>query len=220
MAGVFNLRPTKPRYTETWDVSKVLCFLQTISPVNSVSLKLLTYKLCMLFALTQASRAQSISLLTIDGMKKEDDVFVLYYSGLLKQCRKGKSNPVAKFKKYYPDTRLCIYVTLEEYLSRTSDLRKDESRLILSYIKPYRRVASTTISRWMKCVMNLSGIDISVYKPHSTRGASTSRAKQSGVPMTEILKVAGWNNDQTFAKYYDKPIQQEGQQSFQEAVLQ
>lgn len=52
--GVFNLRPGKPRYCETWDVSKVLTFLRKLSPVKSISHKDLTLKLVMLIALTNA----------------------------------------------------------------------------------------------------------------------------------------------------------------------
>ena len=42
MKGVFNLKPTKPRYCETWDVSTVLLYLQKLSPVSKLSLKLLS----------------------------------------------------------------------------------------------------------------------------------------------------------------------------------
>ena len=52
MKGIFNLRPTNSRYCEIWDVSKVLLYLQKLSPVSKLSLKLLTYKLAMLIALT------------------------------------------------------------------------------------------------------------------------------------------------------------------------
>ena len=218
MTGVFNLRPTKPKYTDTWDVSKVLCYLKTLSPVEKVSLKLLSYKLAMLLALTQASRSQSISLITLDGMKKDEQSFTMYYSGLLKQCRKGRKNPILTLKKYTPDRRLCVFHTLIEYLSRTRAIRGDEKRLFISYIKPFKAVASTTVSRWIKGVMKLSGIDIDVYKSHSTRGASTSKAKDSGVPLPEILKVAGWASDRTFADFYDKPVTSQ-EQPFQEAVL-
>ena len=41
--------------------------------------------------------------------------------------------------------------------------------------------------------MLLSGIDISVFKPHSTRAASTSAATQAEQPVSDILKVAGWS---------------------------
>lgn len=220
MSGVFNLRPTKPKYREFWDVSKLLCHLKTMPPVNVLSFKLLSYKLATLIVLTQASRSHSVSLLTLDGMKKDNDTFTLYYSGLLKQCRKAKPNPVVILKKYTPDRRLCVYSAIEEYISRTESLRGQEKQLFISYIKPYKLVGPTTISRWVKCVMRDSGIDVDKYKTHSTRGAVASKAKQSGVPLQEILKVAGWASGRTFAQFYDKPLHCETQESFDSAVLQ
>lgn len=218
MTGVFNLRPTKPKCSETWDVSKVLCYLKTLSPVENISLKMLTYKLAMLIALTQASRSHSLSLLTLNGFKRNESEYTLYYSGLLKQCRKGKRNPVMTLTLYTPDRSLCVYYTLTEYISRTASLRGNENKLFISYIKPYKVVTSSTISRWIKCVMRQSGIDVERYTSHSTRGATTSKAKQCGIPLSEILKVAGWSSAQTFADYYDKPLT-DTRNTFQNAVL-
>jgi hypothetical protein len=54
----------------TWDVSVVLTFLFTLYPLSELSLKLLTYKLIALIALTTAARAQTISALDINYMSK------------------------------------------------------------------------------------------------------------------------------------------------------
>ena len=48
----------------------------------------------------------------------------------------------------------------------------------------------------------------------------TSKAKQSGIPLQEILKVAGWASDKTIAQFYDKPLNCDTQESFDSAVLQ
>ena len=55
LRGIFNLRPPLPRFAETWDVQPVLQHLRTMDPLNSLSLKDLTFKLVMLMALTQAA---------------------------------------------------------------------------------------------------------------------------------------------------------------------
>ena len=54
--------------------------------------------------------------------------------------------------------------------------RRDPSRtpLLLSYIKPYKEIASSTISGWIKKVLQLANVDTNVFKRHSTRSASTS----------------------------------------------
>lgn len=207
MSGVFNLRPPKCKYQETWDVSNVLCYLKSMPPVLELTLKDLTLKLCMLIALTQASRAHSISLISLEDLKQDQDCFYLHYCGLLKQCRKGKRNPSLILKKYLPEEKLCVYRTLEEYIRRTKNVRQSVKRLFISFLKPHRPVTSSTISRWIKTIMSNSGIDIKKFQSHSVRGASTSTAKIIGVPVNEILKVAGWSNEQTFAVFYNKPVQ-------------
>lgn len=73
MKGIFNLKPTKARYCEIWDVNRALLYLQRLSPVAKLSLKMLTFKLAMLTALTLASRMQSIHLLNISNMKSGEE---------------------------------------------------------------------------------------------------------------------------------------------------
>ena len=51
-----------------------------------------------------------------------------------------------------------------------------------------------------------AGIDITVYRAHSIRAASTSKAWNAGEPLQEILATAGWSNKNTFAKYHKKTI--------------
>lgn len=53
-------------------------------------------------------------------------------------------------------------------------------------------------------MMAESGIDTMIFSAHSGRSASTSYGKSAGLPLKDIMKVAGWLNAQTFAKYYDK----------------
>jgi len=59
-------RPTVPRYAVTWDVNKVLSFLQTWFPHRGLSLKQLTLKTCMLIALSGSDRAQTIQSIRVD----------------------------------------------------------------------------------------------------------------------------------------------------------
>jgi len=119
-----------------------------------------------------------------------------------------------------PDNDVCVYSTLTEYIKRTSVLRNSENNLLISYIHPHKSIVSTTVSRWIKCVMKNSGIEVEKFKAHSSRCAVTSKAKQSGLPITDIMKIAGWSTDMTFARFYDKPLEKDSSCSFQEATLQ
>ena len=42
---------------------------------------------------------------------------------------------------------------------------------------------------------------------HSTRVAVTSAAKRKQVPIDTIMSTAGWTSENTFAHFYNKPIQ-------------
>lgn len=219
MKGVYNLRPAQPRYCETWDVSCVLSYLRRLSPISQLSLKMLTLKLIMLIALTLASRSQSLHLLSIKDMRKGFSSFILYYSGLLKQSKSGRNNPVVELRAFPPDRRLCVVFVLKEYLKRTENLRGTNTCLFISYVKPYGPVTKDTITRWLKIVMYGAGIDCSKYKPHSIRSAAVPKAKSYMVPVDEILKTAGWSSEKTFAKFYDKVIDKETGIRFSDAVL-
>ena len=58
---------------------------------------------------------------------------------------------------------------------------------------------------------------MTIFSPHSTRAASTSRAIQH-LPLATLTRTVGWKGPSTFAKYYNKPISTEG--AFATAVLQ
>ena len=62
-----------------------------------------------------------------------------------------------------------------------------------------------------------AGVDTSKFSAHSTRAASTSKAAVS-LPVDVILATAGWTNESTFRKFYNKPVSVTNQMSL--AVLQ
>lgn len=62
------------------------------------------------------------------------------------------------------------------------------------------------MSRWLKSVLSKAGIDCTQFQGHSTRAASTSKAKSSGVPIDVIMGKAGWSTKSTFARFYDKQV--------------
>ena len=219
MKGVFQLRPPRPRYVDIWDVNVVFRYLRKRSPANTLSLKDLTKKLCMLIALISTQRAQSLQLLRLDSMTLKDSSVTFYLDELLKQNKPGNTGFRIHMKAYPPDRRLCIINYIKHYLARTKDLRGKESRLFVSFRKPHTRVSSQTISRWIKDVMVEAGIDTSVYKAHSTRAAATSAASRADLPVSDILAKAGWSNEKTFKTFYHKPLQNNGEKCNTKALM-
>lgn len=123
----------------------------------------------------------------------------------VKQSRPNYPVPPVIIPKYPVDMEVCPYACLEEYIDRTSNLRDNDWQFI-SFIKLHRAVGSQTLARWIKTVLQLSGIDIDLFKPHSTRHAASTAAFQASVPLDEILRKAGWSNANTFKKFYYKHV--------------
>ena len=96
---------------------------------------------------------------------------------------------------------------LREYLRRSDPLRisqAQKSKLFIACVKPHNPVVSCTIARWLKEVMKKAGIDVSKYKAHSVRGASTSKAKAQGMSTEEIMQRANWSDAKVFFKFYHR----------------
>ncbi|XP_068723749.1 uncharacterized protein [Montipora capricornis] len=101
-----------------------------------------------------------------------------------------------------------IFPSGGEYVRRTKPLQCS-SRLFISYQKPHASVTTDTVGRWLRKVLENSGLDVSKYGAHSTRAASTSAAKTVNISIQSIMDAAGWSNAETFRKFYDKPMDTE-----------
>ena len=198
------MKPSLPRYQQTWDVDIVFKYLKTFPPVNMLSFRFLSYKLVTLLLLLTGQRIQTIHSLKLDNIKLSDNSVYIEVTELLKTSKPGSHIKPIELPAFSDDTRLCIVTVLKEYITRTQLLRKT-SDLIISCVKPYQRV-SKAIGRWLKTVLQLAGVNINIFKPHSTRSASTSAALRFSTPVDTILKAAGWAKESTFRKFYNKPV--------------
>ncbi|XP_038044662.1 uncharacterized protein LOC119719320 [Patiria miniata] len=223
MRGLFNLKPQYPRYSHTWDVGILLRYVSKMEPLQSIALKQLTYKLICLCALTTAQRAQTLSLFDISNMKVRNKQVCIKITDLIKTFKPGKPQPQVILSAYPHDKSVCVMRTLLEYLKRTRSFRGSKSKLFLSYTVPHKEIGTATVSRWLKQSLTEAGVDVSEFKAHSFRTASTSAAANKGVPINLILQTAGWASSTTFAKFYnrsDSILCSEGAQSqFSQAIL-
>ena len=93
MTGIFNRKPSLPRYTETWDPHVVLDYFKTLPENDQLHIKPLTMKLTVLIALISAQRLQTLQSLSLDGMSSTNDSFCFNLLVLLKQTsRNGGKN--------------------------------------------------------------------------------------------------------------------------------
>lgn len=206
MKGIFELRPPAPRYSKVWDASLVLNYLRKLHPLRSLTLKEVTQKLVMLVSLLTAQRLQTLGFLDIKNLTLTKESATFELKGHLKQDRPGRKKSCLVLYGYPSDERLDVLSLLIHYIKITQPLRGSESNLFISYVEPHRRVSTETIARWIKEILTKSGVDVSVYRAHSTRAAAVSLASTKNVPVSEIIKVAGWTSERTFATFYKKPL--------------
>ena len=177
----------------------------------------------MLVALTTAQRGQSLQLLDIQNMHMVQEetayTFMLNSNLHVKQSKPGKSSSdlVIKLNAYPHDRNLYVVNACSVYLDRTKLLRGSESRLFITHQKRHKKASRDTVRSWFQQMMITAGIDINVYKPPSVRSAAASKAKAANASLVDITQTAGWSSAATFAKFYDREIEQGS--SFADSVL-
>ena len=92
--------------------------------------------------------------------------------------------------KNMKDTFAVVWWRQSKHICLERKVSVKTNYLLLSYYKPHRAVSKATISRWIHGVMNMSWKDTNVFGAHSKRGAASSAAASSAVPMEIILITA------------------------------
>ncbi|MPC56718.1 RNA-directed DNA polymerase from mobile element jockey [Portunus trituberculatus] len=130
-------------------------------------------------ALTQVARVQTLHLLVKNGIRIEQDSILVELRGNVKQCRPTFNVRSVKFQAYSRNTSLCV--TLQHYLARTEELRQgfsqEDDELFLSYVRPHKSVTKDTIARWVKAMLQRSGVDTTKFTTGSVRSAAVSKVK-------------------------------------------
>ena len=186
MKGVFKSKPPKPKYACTWNVQTALSFLESLKPLEDLTLKQLSYKAVLLLALTSAARAHELSSLDLTYSLKKEGSWEFTLPTHTKTSRPG--HPARKiFLPSFPrNLKICVVRSFTAYVEKTKKLRTS-SKLLVSYISPYKAISSQSVSQWLSKALRLAGIELG-YTGHSTRGASTSAAAAAGLFVALILR--------------------------------
>ena len=219
LKGVFHERPPQPRYSETWDVSKVTSYIESLGENDNLSLTDLTLKTVMLLALTRPSRSADLSHLDLRFRRYLPEGVSFQPTRLAKQSRQSKPTMAEFFfPAFTANLLLCPVATLWAYEDRTQEFRRDEGSnpLLLTTIRPHNVASSSTIARWLKSILGKAGIDTSIFKAHPVRGAAVTAASNAGITTCDILNAADWSSPSVFQRFYYKPSKHTG---FGRAVL-
>ena len=93
--------------------------------------------------------------------------------------RTGQALQEFFFPAFPHDLNLCPVQTLRIYEQRTHAME-------IMLTGTHKPVTSSTIARWLSTVLEKSGIDISIFKAHSVRGATATAASAGGITTNDI----------------------------------
>ena len=108
MKGIYETRPSLPKYCSTWDVNVVFNHLRPQETGVSLSLKELSHRLAFLLSLLSGPGCQTINKLSIDHMVIEDSKVTFVVREKFKYSRPGNHQQPLIFTAYSDDRRLCV----------------------------------------------------------------------------------------------------------------
>ncbi|CAC5426474.1 unnamed protein product [Mytilus coruscus] len=208
---VFNSRPPKVKLVPEWDLHKILDMLQKspFEPLREAEIKFVTYKVIFLTAITTFRRCSDLQALRIgEGFVNVQSRGITFLRpGLSKQDRQNHYGSKIFVPCFKDNKKLDPKRAIAIYLKRTEKVRKDEGKLFLSLVKPFKPVSSQTIARWIVNTIKMAyGEDDFKVNAHSTRAIGPSWALFNGASMKSILESADWSTDTTFTKFYFRNV--------------
>lgn len=172
--------------------------------MESLTLKELTLKTVALIALTSSDRGQTIHLAKINRMHIDEKYVEFYITERIKTTGRILSPTTIRCVSSLEESKDVAKYVLH-YMEKTLPYRDETSQQLFISHTTYKPVCRNTIARWLKKVLHLAGIDTSIFKAHSYRGASLSHAFNKGAPIEDITKAGNWKKSSTFFKNYFAP---------------
>ena len=213
LKGVSNLRPSRPRYTQTWDPSGVLLFLKAWGPTDELPLDKLTKRLLLTFLLATGQRLQALHHLKAEDISWGPEECTIVYTTKLK-TNDPQKNPLQLHFRKYSDSALCIYSHLLQYLPKTAAARP----YVIGTIRAPHTRASPDTSVSVRETLTDAGVDTKAFTAYACRHASMSAASRGNVPTSLIMQSAGWRST-TFSRFYDRPVQPSSETNFIPQIL-
>jgi len=225
-----NERPKQRNPVPTWDLSLVLNALMAapFEPLESASLKLLTWKTVFLLALASGKRRSELHALAFSKVLWKDDgtrVKLTVIPSFLAKTQLAQT-PMLTFTVpalapslgpgLEEDAKLCPVRALRIYVKRTRELHIAKRLLFVSYMPNFEGdIRPATISAWIKkCVIfcyekaNVRKTDAFKVKvkAHDVRALAASLAFTHHVTLKDVMEACSWASHNTFTTFYLRDV--------------
>ncbi|KAB0794115.1 hypothetical protein PPYR_13735 [Photinus pyralis] len=184
------------------NLAHIISFLNELYLQNSSYTSLNSHRSALSLILNFSNADENLIKRFLRGVYRTRPVFAKYNTT-------WDPMPVLSYLKTFTDCpELCVIKTLKAYLLRTNSFRKvNDGYLMLTFKKPHRTATAQSISRWVKQVLEKSGINTHFFHAHSTRHATSSAALRKGLNIDQIKNTIGWTQkSHVFQKFYNRPL--------------
>ena len=173
----------------------------TTFPYNSDhSLKDLT------LALTSTARASETCYLNTRFLIKRNFGCIFHFGENTKTSKKGKLRNSIKLIPFYANKNRCVCHQIDSYLEKNEGVAQNRAITSLKFRCSTSRSININNIRLDNHSFKFIRIDARTFTSHSTRSASSSKAKESSVPTAEILNKRYWSRSSTFGNFHHKKI--------------
>ncbi|XP_053553735.1 uncharacterized protein LOC128645029 [Bombina bombina] len=218
-----RIKPVFKAVAPPWSLNLVLNVLQGVpfEPLHSIDIKMLSWKVLFLMAISSARRVSELSALHCDSpylIFHSDKVVLRTKPGFLPKVVTNRNinqeivvpslcpNPSSKKERLLHN--LDVVRALKFYLQATKDFRQTSSLFVVySGQRRGQKASATSLSFWLRSIIRLAYETAGQQPPeritaHSTRAVASTWAFKNEASVEQICKAATWSSLHTFSKFY------------------
>ena len=102
----------------------------------------------------------------------------------IKTSSHNRTQLTLRLLRYEKDLTVCAASALDTYVTRTKDLRGNTVNLFISWKRPHKAVSTQNLSRWIKSMLQKSGLDTTIFSAYSTLTPQRRQQKELALTLT------------------------------------
>ena len=185
---------SEAKYSDFWDAKSVVQQLKKF-PVNWDSVQSVRDRCILMMRLFHLCRSIDLAQAKRTGAVQGNSLYWWIK-------RKGQSAHHFEEVMRLPDRNISPACLLLRYVALTSRFVGPGGAVFVSLHPPFKALSANSIGRVTKLWLKRLGVPVSVFGPHSTRGAAVKMLKDFGLPSEVVCELGAWKNSEAFSKHY------------------
>ena len=192
-------KPIKAKYKETWDVLKLVNYVEKLAesdkPID------VRDTLILLLRIYNLRRCGDCFNILFDKVDQEACTFVQLRRKRDKGVTENETAPIP-YQEYKEYPKLCLKNAFRRYFAIFTNVRKAGTRRLFLQMTG-QEISAATIRSRSQFHMVKAGVP-SYYKAHSIRMAAASRMLDMGIPIEDVMKIGDWTSLHVFLVFYHR----------------